>query len=421
MPMILFSIIRFTKDFRKGFKRFFMINLDFMRKKYQEYQINMRRYFHQNPEISGKEFNTSKIIKEELDKISVPWVSCGLETGILATIEGRKHSEGTDGSKNNVILLRADIDALPVHEATGFEWSSRYENVMHACGHDCHISMLLTAAHILNELKGEFSGTVKLAFQPAEEIDIGAKSMIDQGAAEGVDACFAIHIWSDVEAGHISCQGGPIMASTDKFSIDVKGKGGHGASPQQCVDALVVSSAIVNNLQTIVSRNIAPVDAAVVTVGMLNCGTGWNIIAENGHLEGTTRCFDMEVRERFPQLIERMATDTAKAFGAEATLNYTRFITPTVNDPDIALLVRNSSKKILGQDGPVFYKPTMAGEDFSFFLQKIPGALAFLGCRNESCGAIWPQHSGNYTVDENVLIDGALLYAQVAMDFLEKQ
>ena len=380
--------------------------------KYNDYQVTMRRYFHENPEVSAQEYNTSKVIKEELDKIGLPWVDCGLETGVLGTIKGAKPGK--------TILLRADIDALSVQETTGLEYASKNEGVMHACGHDCHISMLLTAAHILNDMKEDLCGTVKLAFQPAEESAAGAKSMIEQGALDGVDAAFGIHIWSDVEVGHICCMPGPRMASADLFKIDIKGKGTHGAAPHQGVDAAVVTAAVVNNLQAMTSRQTSPLDPLVVTVGTIQTGTRWNVVAENSHMEGTTRCFSQEVWDSIPVLMERTVKNTAAAFGAEATVSFDRFIPPTVNDPEMAELARNAAAKIMGEGAAVEMPATMGGEDFSFYAQKVPGAIALLGCRNEACGAIWPQHSGNYRVDEDALIKGAMLYAQVALDYNAK-
>ncbi len=380
--------------------------------KYNDYQVEMRRYFHRHPEVSTKEYNTSKVIKEELDKIGVPWVDCGLETGVLATVKGAKPGK--------TILLRADIDALSVHETTGLEYASENEGVMHACGHDCHISMLLTAAHILNDMKEDLCGTVKLAFQPAEESAVGAKSMIEQGALEGVDGAFGIHIWSDVETGHICCMPGPRMASADLFKIDIKGKGTHGAAPHQGVDAAVVTASVINNLQAMTSRQTSPLDPLVVTVGTVEVGTRWNVVAENAHLEGTTRCFSQEVWDAIPVLMERTVKNTAAAFGAEATVFFDRFIPPTVNDEAMSKLACDAAEKIMGEGAPVEMPATMGGEDFSFYAQKVPGAIALLGCRNEECGAIWPQHSGNYRVDESALIKGAMLYAQVAMDFNSK-
>lgn len=389
------------------------MTLQTIAEKYGDYQIEMRRYFHKHPEVSGKEYDTCKKIREELDKIGVPWVHCGMETGTLATIKGNKPGK--------TILLRGDIDALTVLEETGAEYASVNEGIMHACGHDCHISMLLTAAHILNDMKDELCGTVKLAFQPAEEIGKGAMAMIAEGALEGVEGCFGIHVWTDVPSGHICCMPGPMMASADQFFVDIKGKGGHGAAPHQCIDAAVVASAVVNNLQTVVSRNINPGDPAVVTVGVMSVGSRWNVVPENAHLEGTTRCFSKEAWNYIPEKMEEVIDYTAKAFGAEAKLDYVRLLLPTINTPEMASLVQASSKKIFGEDAPFTMKElTMGAEDFSCYVDEVPGALAFLGTGNPECGAVYANHNGHFCVDEDMLIKGAMLYAQVALDFNRK-
>lgn len=376
---------------------------------YSDYQIEMRRYFHSHPEVSDKEFNTSDVVKKELDKIGVPWKKCGMETGILATVKGAKPGK--------TILIRGDMDALTVKEETDLPYASQNEGVMHACGHDCHTSMLLTAAHILNDMKDNLSGTVKLAFQPAEEIAEGAKAMIAEGALDGVDGCFAIHVWSGIGSGKVSVEAGPRMASADQFKIDVIGKGGHGAAPHECIDAAIASCAVVNNLQTIVSREIAPMDSAVITVGTMQVGTRWNVVSEYGHLEGTTRCFSHDVWERFPGMMERVVKETAKTFRADAKLDYIRLVPPTINDVKMAELAQAASRKVVSPDAPVFSPATAGGEDFAFFIEKLPGAIALLGVGSEACGAVWPQHSGKYRVDEDALLYGAMLYAQVAMDF----
>lgn len=381
--------------------------------KYADYQIEMRRYFHQHPEVSGKEYETSKVIKAELDKIGVKWEACGLQTGVLATITGAKPGK--------TMLLRGDMDALTVEETTGAPYASQNPGVMHACGHDCHISMLLTAAHILNDLKDELCGTVKLAFQPAEEIAEGAKSMIECGAMDGVDGCFGIHVWSDVPSGHVSVEAGPRMGAAAEYRIDITGKGGHGAAPHQCIDAAVATAAVVTNLQTIVSRETSPMDSAVVTAGVIGAGTRWNVVAENGFIEGTTRCFSNEIYEGFPKMIKRIAKDTTKAFRADAKLTkYENLVPPTINDPYISQIAADAAKKVIGEDAPITSPATMGGEDFAYYMRKAPGAIALLGVGNEACGAVWPQHSGNYCVDESALLKGAMLYVQTAVDFNEK-
>ncbi len=389
------------------------MNIEEVASKYAGYQVEMRRHFHRHPEVSGKEYETSKMVKAELDKIGVEWVPCGLETGVLATIKGEKPGK--------TILLRGDMDALTVDEQTGAPYASENPGVMHACGHDCHTSMLLTAAHILNDMKSELCGTVKLAFQPAEEIAAGAKSMIEQGAMDGVDGCFGIHVWADVPSGKVSVEAGPRMGAVGQFRIDVKGKGGHGAAPHQCVDAALVTASIVSNLQALVSREISPMEPAVVTAGVIEAGTRWNVVAESGRIEGTTRCFSNEVYDAFPEMLDRIAKETAKAYRAEAGLTeYMELVPPTVNDPDMSEIAQAAARKVVAEDAPVTSPATMGGEDFAFYMRKAPGAVALLGIGNEECGAVWPQHSGRFCVDESALIKGAMLYAQVAMDFNAK-
>lgn len=377
--------------------------------KYKDYLIEMRRYFHMHPELSGKEFETSATIKKELDKIGIPWKPCGMQTGILATITG--------GRPGKTILLRSDMDALEVKEETGAPYASQSEGVMHACGHDCHISMLLTAAHILNDRREELCGTVKLAFQPAEEIAQGAKAMVADGALDGVDGCFAIHVWSDIEKGKVLCDAGASMASCGKFQIDVKGSGGHGAAPHLCVDSAVAASAVVMNLQTIVSREVSPQDTACVTIGMVQSGTRFNCIAESAHIEGTTRALDRQVNDTFEERIKRITENTAKTFRAEAAVAYTCLTNPVINDEGMTRLVQDASRKVISEDAPISGSPLSGAEDFCFFMEKVPSAIAMLGVRNEECNAIWPQHSNKFCVDEDALLHGAMLYAQVATDF----
>lgn len=380
--------------------------------KYSEYQIEMRRYFHENPELSYKEFNTSSKVKEELDKMNIPWRVCGSETGILATITGKKPGK--------TILLRGDMDALEVKEETGLPYASKTEGVMHACGHDCHISMLLTAAHILNDMKDELSGTVKLAFQPAEELACGAVGMIQDGALEGVDGCFAIHVWSDIESGKVVCNAGPAMASVGRFKIEMQGMGGHGATPHLCVDAAVAASATILNLQTIVSRELSPQDSACVTVGYVRSGDRFNCVADSAYMEGTTRAFSRDVSGSFEERITRIARDTAKAFRTKAVVTYDHLTDPVVNDADMAELVQTAARDVVASDAPIQHPPLSPGEDFAYFMNEVPGAVALLGVRNVDCNAIWPQHSNKYCVDEKILLHGAMLYAKVALSFNKK-
>ncbi|MPM71134.1 putative hydrolase YxeP [bioreactor metagenome] len=385
------------------------MNLKEAAAKYGDYLIELRRCFHAHPEVSGKEYETSKRIKAELDKFGIAWRPCGLETGILATIQGEKPGK--------TILLRGDMDALTVQEETELPYASEVSGVMHACGHDCHISTLLTAARVLNDMKADLCGTVRLAFQPAEETAQGAKSMIENGALDGVDGCFGIHVWSNVPAGQVALAPGPRMAAADQFSIDIKGKGGHASAPHQCVDAAVVASAIVTNLQSIVSREVDPGDPAVLTVGRIEAGTRWNVVAEYGRLEGTTRYFSRDLYQRFPEMMERVVTQTAQTFRAEAKLNYDRIVPPAINDDQMTEVAIGAARKAISADAVISIDRITGGEDFAYFMEKVPGAIALMGVGNKACGAVWPQHSGKYRVDENALINSVLLYAQVAVDF----
>lgn len=377
--------------------------------KNKDYLIKMRRFFHANPELRGKEFQTSAVIKEELDKIGIPWRACGLETGVLATIVGEKPGK--------TILLRADMDALEVQEETGLPYASKVNGVIHGCGHDCHSAMLLTAAHILNDMKKELCGTVKLAFQPAEEIAAGALSMIENGALENVDGCFAIHVWSSFDKGKVICSPGPVMASAAKFQIDIKGLSGHGATPHLCVDALVAASAVVMNLQAIVSREISPQDSACLTVGSITSGTRFNCVADSAHIEGTTRALDRNVSDTFYERIDRITKDTAHSFRAEAITTYDYLTDPVINHQGMTLLAQKAIHKVVSPEALITCPPISGGEDFAYFMNEVPGTIALLGVRNEACNAVWPQHSNKFCVDEDILLNGAMLYAQIAMDF----
>ena len=379
-------------------------------KENKEYVINLRREFHKNPEPSFKEYNTSKRIKEELDKMGIEYISCA-NTGVVATIKGNYPGK--------TIALRGDIDALSVQELNNIDYKSQVPGMMHACGHDGHTSMLLGAAKVLNDKKDEIYGTVKLFFQPAEEIGEGAKAMIADGAMENVDSVFGIHLWSSIDTGKVSIESGPRMASADWFKINVTGKGGHGSAPHECVDALVIASSIVMNLQNIVSRQLNPLEPVVLTVGMLNSGSRFNVIAENAYMEGTTRCFNNELRKEIPYKMEQIINNIAKSYSATATLDYNFILDATINDETCTSIGEEAVKKILGEKGLTKFEKITGGEDFSYYLRHAPGALAFVGCRNEDKGACYSHHSGNFNIDEDALEIGTNLYVQYAIDYLK--
>ena len=385
----------------------------------EPYIIEQRRYFHRHPEPSLEEFETTAAIARELDALGIPYEQ-PLETGLVATLAGTApDAYRADGTPRRRLLIRADIDALPVIERTGISYASENEGFMHACGHDCHIAMQLGALRILTQMRDELQGEVRAVFQPSEENGCGAKMMVDAGVCAGVDGAYAAHIWSEVDAGTISCEAGPRMANTDWFRIDVRGTSCHGAMPQRGADAIVAAVEIVSNLQTIVSRNLDPYEPAVVTVGELHGGTARNIVAGAAYLAGTVRTYSDAAHEAMPQLIEQIAQHTAAALGAEAKLTeYTVAHGAVINDERAAARCRTAIVKVLGENATGSYRDTLSGEDFSEYLRRVPGVFVFVGTRNPAIGATFPQHSCFYTVDESVLARGAMLAAQYAIDFL---
>lgn len=386
---------------------------------YEPYIIERRRHFHKHPELSLQEFQTTEDIARELDAMGIPYER-PLETGLIANLRGTaQDAYDANGTPRRRILLRADIDALPVTERTGEEFASVNEGVMHACGHDCHIAMMLGTLRILHDLTDALHGEVRIVFQPSEENGSGAKMMVAAGACEGVDGAFAMHIWSEVDAGTISCEPGPRMANTDWFRIDIEGTSCHGAMPQRGADAIIAAAEIVNGLQTIVGRDLSPYEPAVVTVGELHGGTARNVIAGSAYLTGTVRTYSDSVHDIMPTLIERICTHTAMALGAEAKLtDYTIANYKVENDEEASARCRRAIEEVLGTEGIGSYRGTLSGEDFSEYLHEVPGVLAFVGCRNPAIGATWAQHSCYYKVDESVLARGSMVAAQYAIDFL---
>lgn len=384
-----------------------------------DYVIDQRRWLHAHPELGYKEFASTEHICAELDALGIPFTR-PRETGVVATIRGTApDAYDKDGKPRRRLMMRADIDALPVTEQTGEPFQSLNPGCMHACGHDCHGAMLLGAARMLTKLADELHGEIRLVFQPAEEGGNGSKSMIECGVLDGVDGVWGQHIWSDVPAGKISCEAGPRMAATDWWRIDVTGRGAHGAMPNQGADAVLAGAAIVQSLQAIVARNMSPFEPAVVTVGQFHGGTARNVMAGTAWMEGTVRTFHEAAHKRIPQLMERMAQDTAAAYGCTATLQYEVAHSTVVNTPEASELAARAATEVLGTDALVTYQGSMPGEDFSEYLKRKPGVFVFLGSGTaDKSGKVWPQHSPKYDPDESVFIRGTMLAAQYAHDFL---
>jgi amidohydrolase len=377
----------------------------------KEWLVDLRRDFHRHPEQSLKEYRTSKIIAKNLTDMGIKVEHIG-ETGILGILEG--------SSKGKVIALRADMDALSVTEKTGLPFSSENIGYMHACGHDFHVSMLLGAAKLLSERKDELKGTVKFLFQPAEEIAEGARQLIQGGVLKNpdVDYIFGMHIWSDVPVNKIALQEGPIMASADSWKLKVLGKSCHGSAPWQGVDSIVCSAAIVQGIQTIVSRVNDARSPIVINIGTIRGGERFNVVPGTTEMEGMNRTFNADIRKELPKWMEKVIKNTCEAYGCDYEFNYTFKCAVTDNEPQYTRRAINSVKKFMGEEGVISIDRIMGSEDFSEYLEKIPGSLMLLGGRNEAKGCSYSHHSNYFNVDEDALPIGTAAYAQVAVDFL---
>lgn len=363
--------------------------------------VRHRRHFHMHPELSLKEFETAAYIERELRALDLDDVRTKIGgTGVLGTLKG--------GKPGPVTLLRADIDALPVTETADVPYKSQNPGAMHACGHDAHIAILLCAAKELARRRSEIAGTLVFCFQPGEEGYAGNKLMIEDGALENphVDRCFALHVFSGLEAGKIGVRDGPFFASSDEFHLTITGKGGHGAMPERAIDPIVAGAHFVTMLQTIVSREIAPKDPAVFTVGKFHAGSTFNVIPNEAHMEGTVRSFDRDVRKSMPERMERILRGLSEAMRVEHEMKYRYGYPPTVNDPKMNEIVRRVGAQVLGEENVVFpHDIVMWAEDMSYMLEERPGAYFIVGARGPKLG-IYPQHSAQYDIDERALETG---------------
>ncbi len=367
--------------------------------------IDLRHDLHMHPEASMQEFRTTDRICQELDKLGIPYRR--LEpTGVIGTIEG--------GKPGKTVALRADIDALSLDEHTDLPYKSQNEGFMHACGHDTHVAMLMGAAKVLNDIKDQLSGTVRLIFQPSEETCEGARAVIAQGGLEGVDMIFGLHISGPGKKGVVSMCPGASAAAADTFTITLNGKTGHGANPQECVDATVCAAAVISSLQTVVSREFPATKPLVATVGKLTSGSRFNIISGQAVLEGTVRYYEPEFTGRVGPAITRIAEHTAAAFRCEAVVDYQHIVEPLINHDEAFAYLWGAAEKAV--DDPAMLvpgNPTMGSEDFAEYTALVPGAFAMLGG-----GTDLPNHSDQIVFDEDSFRTGVALHCQVAWDFL---
>ena len=372
----------------------------------------IRRDLHRHPELGFREVRTAKLVSEFLAEHGIEHRTGVAETGVLATIRG--------SAPGPVVALRADMDALPIEEKTDSPARSETKGVMHACGHDGHVAILLGAAEILQKRRQELAGTVRLAFQPAEEGLGGAVPLLDQGALEDpkADAAFALHIWNSVPAGRISLAPGPVMAAADEFAIRVIGRGGHGSQPQETLDPVVAAASIVTALQSVVNRNIDPLDPAVLTVATIHGGTAHNVIPAEVTMTGTLRSFRQEVRDILFGRLKETAEGTARALGARAEVTIGCGYPVTENHAAQTAFARQVSAECVGEENLIEARPVMGAEDFSYFLQRVPGCMVFLGSNNVARGLSHPHHSDLFDFDEACLPIGVELMSRLALEYL---
>jgi hippurate hydrolase len=372
--------------------------------------VSLRREIHREPELGFETKKTAEKVLNALEGLPLEVETGVAESGIVATLKG----EG-DGP---TVALRADMDALPIQEETDLPFASEEDGKMHACGHDGHTSMLVGAVRALSQdhLRERLNGSVKFIFQPAEEVGAGGRVMVEEGVAESVSSIFALHLWPGLPFGKAATKAGPIMAAADAFEMRVKGKGGHGAMPHLTTDAVAIAAHIVTALQTLVSREVNPVEPAVLTVGEIEAGLAFNIIPETARLGGTVRTLDADLREMMPKRMEELARGIARGMRGDAELDYHFRAPATRNDADAAEFALGVIGELFGEENVV--EPTdssMSAEDFAFFLEHVPGAFIWLGV-----GDVSGMHTPKFAFDEEILPQGSALLAALALKSLSE-
>ena len=374
--------------------------------------VEVRRQLHRFPELMYEEVKASQLVRDTLDELGISYQSGIAVTGVVATL-------GTGESP--CVALRADMDALPIHEETDVPFRSEVDGKMHACGHDCHTAMLLGAAKLLRERESELPGTVRLLFQPAEEGGAGGKRMCDEGALENpnVERIFGLHVWPPLPTGTIGSRTGTFLAAAGELKVTIHGKGGHAAKPHYCVDPVVASAKVITELQTIISRNLDPLDSGVVSITAIHGGEAYNVIPQTVQLSGTIRALTMERLQWLQDRVRSLTTQVAAANECEATVEFPgNAYPPTVNDRGVWDSVQKFAGELLGRDAVHEVPPVMGGEDFAFYTEQVPGCFVALGIRNEEAGCTHNVHHPLFKVDEDALPIGSALHACFAVQAL---
>ena len=383
----------------------------FLTEKENEELISRRRDFHAHPELAYRENRTSTIAARHLQECGYETKTGVAQTGVVGLLRA---------GSGKTLMLRADMDCLPVTEENAVPYSSQNQGFMHACGHDGHTAVLMTVAKKLMEEKQKLKGNVKIIFQPAEEGGNGAEKMVQEGVLQNphVDAAFGLHVWTSLPVGKIALNRGALLAGVHGFEVQVVGKGGHGAAPHQTIDPIVTAAQMITALQTVVSRNVDPLATAVVTVGSIQGGTAFNVIPDRVKFSGTVRYFDPTLGEQMPKWIERIISGISEASGARYELKYEKMTPPTINDPRMAEFIHDVAADIIGAHNIVMDAQTMGGEDMSFFLNEVPGCFFFVGGRNDAKNLNHPHHSPRFDFDEACLEIGAEILCRATQKFL---
>ncbi|ASA21027.1 amidohydrolase [Paenibacillus donghaensis] len=373
-----------------------------------EDMIVWRRHLHRHPELSYQEKETSAYVADKLAAFGIEMIRSQTGYGLTGILKG--------ALPGRTVVLRADMDALPIREDNGCEYSSLNEGVMHACGHDGHTAMLLGAAAYYSARREELAGEIRFLFQPAEEVcPGGAQGMIAEGVLEGADAVYGLHLWTPFPVGTVGSAPGPLMASADEFFIDIIGRGGHGGMPHKTIDSIVAGAALVTQLQSVVSRSVDPLRPAVLSVGTIQGGFAQNVIAERCRITGTVRAFDEETRHLIRRRIEEMTAAVAAAHGAEAKLDYVMGYPPLVNDEAEYGRFARIAPEALGDSVQVMrMEKLMPAEDFSYYVKQVPGCFMFVGAGNPHKNAIYPHHHSKFDFDEDAMLHGLRLMIAMA-------
>ncbi len=391
------------------------MDINALSEKHDAYIIERRRYYHAHPELSFQEWETTKALIADVEAMGLSVQTFEDFPGLVATLDS--------GKPGRTVMLRADIDGLPVLEKTGFDFASENEGVMHACGHDTHIAMLLGAMKILIDSKDQLKGKVKFILQSGEEMaHDGAQYYVDHGVLDGVDAVFGMHTWGTLDSGFVSVDGSNRMASCDNFTFHIKGLQSHGSAPQDGHDAIVAASAVVLALQTFVSRVNNPINPLVLSVGKFHGGSMYNIICPDVELVGTIRTYSPELRHEMKDKIYSIASNAAAAYGCTCELEFDPKLPAVINsDPELNEVAMNAALKLFGSNGVKSMPALMGSEDFAIFMDKVPGFFCFVGSRNREKGLVYTNHNEKYSGDEEMLHKGSALAAQFAIDYLNNK